>query len=65
NNNLKNINSRWSPLSGGLNRHKYLVASGNRERTSAKSPFIMLNKEVPNAHKRMGGLWLSGGATER
>lgn len=24
-NNLKKINSRWSPLSGGLNGHKYLA----------------------------------------
>ncbi|EMH33888.1 CDP-diacylglycerol diphosphatase [Helicobacter pylori GAM80Ai] len=58
-NNLKNINSRWSPLSGGLNGHKYLARRVTESELAQKSPFIMLAKEVPNAHKRMGDYGLA------
>ncbi len=58
-NNLKNINSRWSPLPGGLNGHKYLARRVTESELAQKSPFVMLAKEVPGAHKRMGDYGLA------
>nr|WP_104744146.1 CDP-diacylglycerol diphosphatase [Helicobacter acinonychis] len=58
-NNLKNINSHWSPLPGGLQGHKYLARRVTESELAQKSPFVMLAKEVPGAHKRMGDYGLA------
>lgn len=42
-----------------MNGHKYLARRVTESELAQKSPFIMLNKEVPNAHKRMGDYGLA------
>lgn len=51
---LAEIGTHWQPLPGGLEGHEYLVRRVTENELVQRSPFLMLEEEVPQAREHMG-----------